>query len=261
MSWLNTTGARVNLREVTRDVAGTLLPNNEDDWSLWIVPYRIYVRIGKAEATMANWDGPLRLFVWMAMVFSLVIGWHLENMKVLPVGVGFCLGAFIVSGLGLFFRAQLDSGFESRVKQQLELRAKAKAVNLDELAVEAIVALWAIQKRPFLSTLAKMWVNPWALDNNINLGVGDPIRRALKLLHEMPPAPGSAIAGWSQRNYYDQLVEAAANRAEIFRKAWFRTVVVPTFACTFLFRMTGVGGAFLIAYPFLKEILHSIAYR
>lgn len=261
MSWLNQTGAKVKLREVTRDVAGTLLPNDKDNWDLWILPHRIYVRIGKAEATMANWDGPLRLFCWLAMVFSFVVGAHLENMKVLPVGVGFCLGTFIVSGLGLFFRAQLDSGFESRVKQQLELRAKARAVNLDELAVEAIVALWAIQKRPFFSTLAKMWVNPFALDNNINLGVGDPIRRALKLLHEMPPASGQGFAGWSQRNYYDQLVEAAANRAETFRKAWFRTVAIPTFVCTFLFRMTGVVGAFLIAYPFLKEILHSMAYR
>jgi hypothetical protein len=184
------------------------------------------------------------------------LAFWVEELRPATAGLGLCITAFVIAGLGVISRAQLDSGFESRVKVQLDLRAKAKAVEMPELAVEAIVALWAIQNRPWLSTLRKMYVNPLALDNNINQGVADPIRRALALIAETKPKDYDS---WIKRNYYDQLISGAETRAETFRSAWFRTVWLPTWVCRFVCGASGSIGVLVFVYPYVAALLRNMS--
>lgn len=251
MSWKESRGGSIDLKEVVSDIAKALDVSHD----IHITPNRIWVRIGDAEAAMQNWDAYPRLFLWIGALSAVPLAFHVESLNFARSGLGVCTTAFIVSGLGLICRAHLDSGFESRVKIQLDLRAKAKAVDMEELAAEAIVALWAIQNRPWLSTFRKMHVNPFALDNNINLGVADPLRRALKLVAETKAGDRGS---WTQRNYYDQLVEGAATRAEAFRKAWFRTVAIPTWICRFVFPASGFIGFLALIYPYVQSVLNSM---
>jgi hypothetical protein len=248
--------ASSDLQDWTKKIAENL--GFDGDYSYLSSPNFVYVRIGRAEAKMSNWDGMVRMFLWLAALMVVPYSLHFGSAKVGPPGVAMCGLAFVISGLGLICRAYLDSGFDSRVMGQLKLKARATALAPEELACEAIVALWAIQNRPFLSTSRVMWGNPFALDNNMKLGVGESLARALRLIAELPPSQRNS---WVQRSYYYKLVDQAAIEAEAYRDAWFRTVKIPTFVCGVIFRLSGAVGLFLIAYPFLKGITEALVAR
>jgi|GEM_PF-4063442 len=211
---------KVKLEEIAKDLFGSSARVISSPFAI-----KIWLPGWTEWRTVKNPDTALRAALWVWLFAVLPTMWWAEY-RGLPDGIGLFGAGTIMGGIGWWLMKMLEAGFESRVKEQLTLRAAKSATENEELFTEVAIAFWAIRDtRPFLSRRHYYVPGLGRGSNDIYVTVLAPLHKALRLVKEKSlAAPGSQ---WTQQNYYDQAIAGACSSLGALETRWYRTVGFP----------------------------------